>query len=177
MKNPMSRRAIAENTGSACGRKSILAGWLAALLIVPVSAVYSADGNSSESETDLRIEALVRNLNDKQKALDSARQEIVRLRGMVKKILAANRREKSVMYYNMGCMYKAAGEYENAEKQFLKALEKAPSDPDIHYNLGVLYDDDLDDSRKARHHYERFLELSPDDKDAARVREWLLSLD
>ena len=55
-------------------------------------------------------------------------------------------------------------------------LREDPTDLSVHYNLGILYDDDLDDKQKARAHYEKFLELGANERDAAKVREWLLSL-
>ena len=125
---------------------------------------------------DKRVEALVKELSRKQDELDKANAEVMRLRAMVKRVRDANRHEQFVMHYNMACVYKNQGRYAKAEEHFLNALEKKPNEPDVHYNLGILYDDDLKDPDKAREHYQRFMELAPNDKDAAQVQEWLLSL-
>ena len=79
-------------------------------------------------------------------------------------------------HYNMGCVYKASRQYARAENEFLKALAIDPNDAAAHYNLGILYDDDLEQKDKARHHYQRFLELAPNDGDVATVQEWLAAL-
>jgi tetratricopeptide (TPR) repeat protein len=114
-------------------------------------------------------------LSMKDEQLKEANAEIAHLKEVIHKIWKANQQEKINSYYNMGCVYRACRMYKEAEKQFLKALELDPSDAGVHYNLAVLYDDDLNDKAKAREHYERFLQLSPNDKDAARVNEWFLS--
>jgi|GEM_PF-2755543 len=119
---------------------------------------------------------LMQALAAKDRALAEARAEIGRLKELIRKIWEANRRERVNSHYNMGCVYKACKLYKNAEAEFKKALELDPNDAGTHYNLGVLYDDDLKNPEKARYHYERFLELAPDDKDAARVREWLMTV-
>jgi Flp pilus assembly protein TadD len=80
------------------------------------------------------------------------------------------------MHYNMGCMYKLYKHFDKAESEFLSALRVAPDDPNIHYNLGILYDDDLGNKEGARKHYARFLELSQNEQDRAQVQEWLSSL-
>lgn len=115
-------------------------------------------------------------LKAKQKEVDAAKKEISRLKGLIKKILEANRRERGVMYYNMGCVYKAGRLYKKAESEFLKAVDLIPDDAALHYNLGILFDDDLKQKKKAKHHYKRFLELAPGDRDAAKVQEWLLAI-
>jgi len=111
----------------------------------------------------------------KDKQLADAQAEIAKLKDVVGKLWAANKHEKVNAHYNMGCVYKACRLYKDAEKQFLKAIELDPSDAGAHYNLAILYDDDLKNKAKARQQFEAFLELAPNDPDAARVREWLMS--
>ncbi len=81
------------------------------------------------------------------------------------------------MQYNLGCVYWHGGQNKEAAKAFLSAIEINPDDPAIHYNLGILYDDDLKMPEKALKHYKRFLELSPEDKDAGKVYEWMTALE
>jgi len=106
----------------------------------------------------------------------TAEAEIERLKDIVRRILVANRREKESMHYNVGCVLRAAGQHRKAEQAFLQALELNPRDPAVHYNLGILYDEDLGIADKAKKHYEIFLALSPDDEDAGRVYQWLTAL-
>ena len=109
--------------------------------------------------------------------LAKCRQEVVRLTDIVSRILVANRRERSTIQYNMGCVYRSAGRHTDAVESFLKALDINPDDPAIHYNLGILYDENLKLPAKARKHYRRFLSLAPNDKDAGKVYEWITELE
>lgn len=128
-------------------------------------------------ERDARIARLMADREEKKiTGLAEANQEISRLRDLARRIGEANKREKVTMYYNIGCVYRATRQYRKAEAKFLNALELDPYDADVHYNLAILYDDDLNEKEKARKHYEKFLELAPNDKDAAKVQEWLASL-
>lgn len=108
--------------------------------------------------------------------LQQARAEIVRLRQALVAQEVRHQAELQRSYYNMGCVYKAARQFDRAEAEFLRALAIRPDDAGVHYNLGILYDDDLHRKDKARYHYQKFLELAPDDKDAALVQEWLTAL-
>ena len=102
--------------------------------------------------------------------------EITDLQMALSKVQSATRQEKFTLAYNLGCIYKAGRQFNKAEIEFQKALRHAPDDPAVHYNLGILYDDNLGNAKKARHHYERFLELAPTDSDAPNVVEWLSEL-
>ena len=121
-------------------------------------------------------QAIVLALQRKEMELIRVKKRIARLQDTVKRIGRTSKREESTLHYNLGCMYKAAGQYRQAEAKFLKAIDINPSDAAAHYNLGILYDDDLKEKANARKHYKTFLELSPHNKDAPRVHEWLDSL-
>ena len=108
--------------------------------------------------------------------LDKANVEIDRLKQVVAGLWDRLKREQRNSHYNMGYVYKVCRQYERAEQEFIKALELDPTDPGLHYNLGILYDDDLKNRTKARHHYEMFLELAPNDTDVPQVTEWLMAL-
>lgn len=107
--------------------------------------------------------------------LQKAKAEVARLREWMVALKAASIRERVTMRYNMGCIYRAAKQYKEAEKEFLAALAMDPDDRWTHYNLGILYDEDLKDKNKAKEHYKLFVALSPDDSDKAVVQEWLSS--
>ena len=88
----------------------------------------------------------------------------------------STRQDRLTLAYNLACIYKAGKQYTKAEVEFMKALELGPDDPGVHYNLGILYDDNLGNAKKALYHYQRFLDLAPHDKDAPNVIEWMSSL-
>lgn len=105
-----------------------------------------------------------------------ANQEIERLKDIVRRIQEASRREIIIFHYNKAAVYRASLMYKKAEEEYLAALTMDSNDAAVHYNLAILYDDNFKDKKKARIHYERFLELAPDDADAPKVREWLASI-
>lgn len=47
--------------------------------------------------------------------------------------------ENDLLYFNRGTIYDQEGEFENAEKDYLTALELNPSSFGVNYNLGALY--------------------------------------
>lgn len=65
-----------------------------------------------------------------------------------------------------------AGKLDRATEAYRSCLAADPSQADCHLGLGNLYQKDRR-PRKARAHYVRFLELSPEAPDAARVRKLL----
>ena len=71
----------------------------------------------------------------------------------------------------------AAKRAKEAETLYLKALGMQPKNPQINYNLGVLYGDYLKDPRKASKYYRKYIELAPRAPDVAAVRAWILDLD
>lgn len=149
--------------------------------MVSVENMVSADleartGDVRGLSDEKDVTGLVLALQQKETQLQEALDEIARLRAWIQKIKSASKSEQMKMHYNMGCMYKLYKQFKNAEAEFLKALNLAPNDPNLHYNLGILYDDDLKDKQAAKKHYERFLELSADERDRATVQEWLSSL-
>lgn len=90
---------------------------------------------------------------------------------------AVLRGEKKDLYFNMAVLYTKAGMYEEAEQAFVKLLKLSPGAEDVHYNLGILYDQYLKDKKKAAAHYRKFLKLAPDSDDAMNVRIWLTELE
>jgi tetratricopeptide (TPR) repeat protein len=99
--------------------------------------------------------------------LESAREDV----------LHDSDKEKLDMHYNMAAVYAREGKYEAAEQEYLHALRLNPTDADVHYNLGILYDDELKSSTKAAVHYRRYLKLNPHGPDADQVRNWLMKLE
>jgi tetratricopeptide (TPR) repeat protein len=85
--------------------------------------------------------------------------------------------EKRDMHFNMAAVYTREGKLQDAESEYLRALRLDPCDADVHFNLGILYDDHMDQKRKAAMHYRRYLKLMPDANDAETVRAWLLAIE
>jgi len=77
----------------------------------------------------------------------------------------------------LGFEFLRAGSPPQARQSFYRALSWNPGDPVLHYNLGVLAQDFLDQPEEALRHYRTFLALSPKDPDAARVGEWVKGLE
>ncbi len=74
---------------------------------------------------------------------------------------------------NLAEAYRAAGDRERARREFEAVLRRNPSYAPAHYGLGLLYDDDRGDRRRAIEHYRRYLALAPEAADANQVRQWL----
>lgn len=92
-------------------------------------------------------------------------------------VIHAIDREKLDMHYNMAAGYAREGKFEAAEREYLRALRLNPMDADVHYNLGILYDDELKLPEKAMVHYRRYLKLNPHGPDSDQVRNWLMHLE
>lgn len=84
--------------------------------------------------------------------------------------------EKRDHHYNMAIVFAKEGKFDEAETEYKSALQFDPGDADIHYNLGILYDDDLKQPEKAAIHYRRYLKLRPEAPDADQVSEWLMRI-
>ena len=79
-------------------------------------------------------------------------------------------------HYNLGVVYTQNKDYEQAVKEYKKAIEFNPRNAKAHYNLAIIYDDYFKDKENARVHYRAFLELDPLADEADAVREWLTNL-
>ena len=96
-----------------------------------------------------------------------------KLKSQLRDLKAQLRAEKAKVYYNLGLSYDESGMYKKALAEYRKALKITPNDPDIHYNLGVLYDDHIKNKKKAIYHYKMYLKLAPHAKDASQVAYWI----
>ncbi|MDD5645198.1 MAG: tetratricopeptide repeat protein [bacterium] len=81
--------------------------------------------------------------------------------------------EEPAIYYNAALECQQTGRYKEALDNYKKALALDPSDPDIHYNLAILYDENIEDNKKAVYHYKRYLELNPGAEDRGVVVHWI----
>lgn len=136
--------------------------------------VKALEARLAERDAELAALRVAQAASDE--ALRAKDGEIASLQDALAESQQGNARERFALAYNLGSVYKAARQYDRAEAQFLKALEMKDDDAALHYNLGILYDDNLGNDKKARLHYERFLELAPNDPDAPNVVKWLKEL-
>lgn len=97
-----------------------------------------------------------------------------RARDDVKQVVDKQNRDA---HYNMAVTFARDGKYRDAEREYLAALSLDPNDADSHYNLGILYDEQLSDPKRAATHYRQYLKLVPYAGDADNVRSWLMKLD
>lgn len=85
--------------------------------------------------------------------------------------------EKRDMHYNMALVYVKEGRFAEARDEYLRALRIDPSDAEVHYNLAILYDDELNEDRLAAMHYRKYLRLRPSAPDVDQVKDWLMRID
>ena len=77
--------------------------------------------------------------------------------------------------YNFALTLKAAGYAPDAAAELERILAAAPDEMRAHLVLGNLFADSLRDSRQARVHYQRLLELDPRHPQATNIRYWLVA--
>ncbi len=63
--------------------------------------------------------------------------------------------------------------YLKAVEMYQKALALDPENADAYLQIGIIYDDNLKDEKKAIYCYRKYLALDPGAEKAAMVREWL----
>lgn len=83
------------------------------------------------------------------------------------------KKEDAKFYYNTALECQQTGDYKEALNNYEKALELDPLDPDIHYNIAILYDENLGENNKAAYHYRKYLELNPGAEDKSTVIHWI----
>jgi tetratricopeptide (TPR) repeat protein len=71
----------------------------------------------------------------------------------------------------LGNQYYDNGQLEEARAEYQKVLEFDDRNVDAHLNLGIMYDDILNNKEKAAEHYKAYLELQGPRQE--EVREWL----
>lgn len=145
-------------------------------------ALRTASANAESGQTALQerereLQALREELQRREHRQTKAERMATLLEQTRAEIRQANDRERRDMHYNMASVYAREGRAREAELEYLKALRLDPTDPDIHYNLGILYDDSLGDKARAAMHYRRYLQLAPNAPDHATVRAWLLRIE
>lgn len=128
-------------------------------------------------ERNLDLQTLKEELDRREHRLAKAERVAEVLEKARTEVMQAGDREKLNMHYNMAAVYAREGKFADAENEYLQALRIDPTDADVHYNLGILYDDEMKEPEKATVHYRRYLQLNPHGPDADRVRTWLMKLE
>ncbi len=67
----------------------------------------------------------------------------------------------------------AQGDYLQAIGLYEATLDGTAASADIHYKLGLLYDDKLSDPLNALHHFKRYVSIAPEGAHAKEVREFI----
>jgi tetratricopeptide (TPR) repeat protein len=86
-------------------------------------------------------------------------------------LATADPKVAAIAFINEGVTLYNAGKMNDAKAPLEKALELDPTASRAHYLLGICYS--VDDKAKAREHFTKFLEMAPDDPDAAAAKEML----
>lgn len=76
-----------------------------------------------------------------------------------------------------GAAYQGLEEFDLAVKDFEEAVRIDPSNPKVHYNLGMIFAYKLHDPRRALEHFDRFLSLAPGHDRAYAVAKVMCSID
>jgi tetratricopeptide (TPR) repeat protein len=66
-----------------------------------------------------------------------------------------------------------SGDFARAISLYESALEDRPSDAEVHYKLGLLYDDKMNDPLNAIHHFKRYLAIAPSGTHAEDVKNFV----
>ena len=67
----------------------------------------------------------------------------------------------------------AEGKYLEAINLYEAALDGSEKAAEVHYKLGLLYDDKMNDPLNALHHFKRFLTITPTGKRAEEVKRFM----
>jgi tetratricopeptide (TPR) repeat protein len=139
---------------------------------------------ASLAEKDRVLDAKTRESEDLKKEVQNRERRVRKLENMTEllekaggEVSKANNREMRDMHYNQGVVYAKEGRFQDAEREYLHALRIDPTDADVHFNLGILYDQSLKNKAKAVLHYRTYLKLNPYGADSDAVKQWLMQMD
>ena len=131
-----------------------------------------------ESKRSLKAkEDEIKKLSNKFKSEGYSREDNARKKKLSEeRLIDAERKlnkERMDMHFNLAVVYDKNGMYGDAEREYIKCLELDKDDPNTYFNLGILYDDKLNNNAKAMANYRKYLEFHSIGDDATKVREWL----
>ena len=146
--------------------------------LIELSAVYEKMGNPEKSLEMLKT------LETKESKNPKIFFNIANMRRMMGEY------EEALKYYNkaleldsanpvimnhIGYIYKKMGDYDKSENAYLQAIVASPGYVNTYINLGILYDDFLNDNEKALSYYKKYLELGGERK--AEVNKWIMDIE
>ncbi|MCP4653539.1 MAG: tetratricopeptide repeat protein [Candidatus Omnitrophica bacterium] len=138
------------------------------------------DSESSASAKKEKLRKLEEEVKSKDFELTKAEKkysiDVGKLTEETKGLNAQLLREKALAYYNLGLAYVRGGFYNEAIESWENALRIDSSDFDAHYNLAVIYETKKKNTNKAVFHYNKYLQLNPDEADCSEIREKLRKL-
>jgi tetratricopeptide (TPR) repeat protein len=80
------------------------------------------------------------------------------------------------MMRESGNQFLAAKKYADAVDSYFQALEICPDYPEAHYNLAIAFLKGSKEYRLAKHHFEKYLDLSPEAADREDVQALVVTL-
>ena len=78
--------------------------------------------------------------------------------------------------YNLGVAYLKMKEYSKAAKEFKTVVARNSNDREAHYNLGIIYENYLNNKEKAVYYYKNYLKYAVDEEEKDKVRLWVKEL-
>ncbi|MDD5227005.1 MAG: tetratricopeptide repeat protein, partial [Candidatus Omnitrophica bacterium] len=134
----------------------------------------------SEKESELLPKDTAEGAENIKARLKRAEEDLVAIRREAEQALLVNKSLKAKYdkgmlekHFNLAVVYEMNGLYKDSEQEYLECLKIDPNDADVHYNLAILYDDRLNDNKKAQEHYYKFLSYRPIGEPGQRVRDWI----
>ncbi|MDD4869240.1 MAG: tetratricopeptide repeat protein [Kiritimatiellae bacterium] len=128
-------------------------------------------------EKDKNLEILANEIQQRENRIRKAEKMVELMDQAQNDVNKVSDSERRDMHYNMAAVYSQVGRFRDAEREYLHALRIDPTDADVHYNLGILYDENLNDKPRAAMHYRRYLKLRPNGSDVDTVKNWLINID
>jgi tetratricopeptide (TPR) repeat protein len=70
----------------------------------------------------------------------------------------------SEAYFNLGVLLVAENQFDQAEEAYQKGLALQPNSIEGQFNIGAFYEFHKEDLQKAKHHYQKYLDLGGTDQ-------------
>ena len=126
-------------------------------------------------------EAMIRELTSEKTALEARLARVDAPGGAAsaayarwKNTISPAKKQRLDMHFNLAVAYDKTKMYKAEEREYLECLRLDPRDANVHYNLGILYDDKLKNDARAIKHYQKYLQLRPMGEDSEQVKEWIM---
>jgi len=115
-------------------------------------------------------------LTDKEKGKNTGLQkQNYELLDRIVSLEATLSKDRASLYKELGTLYSQVKLYNQAIDAYEKSLAEKPDDPEVNYNIGILYKQCKNDPKKAVFHLKKFIELSPNAKNK-KDAEYLIDL-